>query len=1845
MKVTLSDGNLLTLPDGMSDKDIEQQIDAIEAQLGKGTPQKSNFAGQALTGAQQLLTYPARTALGASQLAYQGAGGLLDMLGGDQAAEWMRGQARTTAGLSDTLKTPASGVDIPEWQKQTIDALAPAAGAGYLATKGIGALQGLGDPAMKLAVKAAGRQPGRASAVASAAGEVIATPATIAVLGQIDDSDMSPATKKILKATVPLVMGVGVGVTFENVLDHAFKNTLLTGRMLREVTKARNIVKMEKGSDIANKVGGYDQKLNKGDDPVPKTSQEIFGDDDIPDFGAPPTKTTKEKIGTPPDPDYDDYYVQLGMRVRPEDDYFHNPTPVEILRNRAKPLVEEEMIPGQIAKEANAKPTAGALGDNREKLAITPVGDKHLVSGRFGAGRLENGEWRLYEKQGDEYGWVGRVQDRDIAGNVLAMANELSLAGEKVNLKKLTRTYANAEKQAIKSRAKGSNVLAKEIKRQISVGEDNISVDMIEVAEPLLKGVFGKRKTVTSQDIREILQLAWRKYSLVKDGQVTSPENYRKLFRLNKMMDIVQGRSVRRVGAEGGSDTVWTRGVRGNEENINKEISRAVRDGDISVEQAGIIRAINSVTTHPLNFGMTIAKREKGEERASYTMAYPWMKLDPTRDGPYVYAHEFSHWGWWEILSSNDRLIAAKEIADLIKTGGIKSALPLSETAPKILASEMEIFAEMSSQFIVNNKLPEYMSKGVMKAIARVAKAVKRVARRMGMDRKVSPELERLFRKIADAPNPKLQPDTMDSVYLDKGVLSDLSPDEAIKELNNFGFVQPKIDEETGQAIGMELADIEKMTPQDRMLFGEWVQKVGDHGLFPDVFGSVDEMLATGEQALKPLINPMMREHLDEELGEDAARWLVNQANEIAGKISQRVAKDGELPPLQKGPTEAATDVMKDYYSGNQNLDQPWWMGSVMQAKIAPTVMAGMVGGIEWDREDGVEIPFLGGRKIGWNPWKSLAFATIVGGAGGKTGLFGPLIAKHSKGAAEKLWAKVQKDMPVLHEIAVSIHPQMRVKKDIYDSLSDYLRIRPALEDRFNEMITKLKNTYTHDELTFISDIIEQEGPDWMSHPQILHDQAAEIVPWLKDIGDGLISAGFPEKEVRRIGETWLPRAYGPKMIMKRPITAVETTWRSLYGDFLFRRGLPKTFGWRDPAIKDVITHVGTKGLKPDDKIHQFNLLVSDEGPIFVHQSQRQQLAKMRNLSEYHESHVWEIERWSPNKNITLRRDYNRLERKMMGEKRNLAFRLSKFVRDAAHDTALGHAYKRISENTDHVVDVEKIVDETEQANKVANLLAEGWWKVPPTKIAGTEVGKFGMLTGKWVSPDASRIVKAMASQRYQSKITQAAHSIISRSTRMWKIGKTAFNPKTHGFNWLNNVHMCLLHGYEPFTTIGSGGRSLAAKDEWVTRATDAGMLDSNVLRGEYDLGNFLREIEAIERGQVIDESMGLLRTMANFGKRQGKKKIHAALKTYELGDKIFKLGIFKKEIRRGATDAEAMAKANELFFDYRDIPPGIAFLRDWGLFPFVSYTYKMIPTVLKSVRDYPHRALGILWLYNMLNEVMYSADYGDRAKEQQEYERASLPEHMKKSTIYPAGPWGNIRMSKKMLKGMGLGANEGQAPFMDVSHGSMPGGDMFSEGGIMGAYPFSFHPAISLLGTAVSGRDMGFNKDIVNQDPVTGQDKIDNWAAYGKYAIRTLSPNLPFIPGQYSWERMGNAITGTGVVPPSVADTLGWTGKDAFGGDISLTKEVFNMFGVLNSRDPYPPKEFVFEKKRKRRSVRDAKLKHKYGVKDKRNSPSEIRKLKQNARDTRDVQVDALAELNRLRDAAPDPDLLKYSR
>lgn len=97
-------------------------------------------------------------------------------------------------------------------------------------------------------------------------------------------------------------------------------------------------------------------------------------------------------------------------------------------------------------------------------------------------------------------------------------------------------------------------------------------------------------------------------------------------------------------------------------------------------------------------------------------------------------------------------------------------------------------------------------------------------------------------------------------------------------------------------------------------------------------------------------------------------------------------------------------------------------------------------------------------------------------------------------------------------------------------------------------------------------------------------------------------------------------------------------------------------------------------------------------------------------------------------------------------------------------------------------------------------------------------------------------------------------------------------------------------------------------------------------------------------------------------------------------------------------SNTEARDYTLNFFFDYGEVPYGIKLLRDSSLLPFVSYTYKAIPAVLRGALTRPHRFLAVTGLMYALNAMSY-AMLGDDADEEEE--RKYMPEYMKGFTSF----------------------------------------------------------------------------------------------------------------------------------------------------------------------------------------------------------------------------------------------------
>ena len=322
-------------------------------------------------------------------------------------------------------------------------------------------------------------------------------------------------------------------------------------------------------------------------------------------------------------------------------------------------------------------------------------------------------------------------------------------------------------------------------------------------------------------------------------------------------------------------------------------------------------------------------------------------------------------------------------------------------------------------------------------------------------------------------------------------------------------------------------------------------------------------------------------------------------------------------------------------------------------------------------------------------------------------------------------------------------------------------------------------------------------------------------------------------------------------------------------------------------------------------------------------------------------------------------------------------------------------------------------------------------------------------------------------------------------------------------------------------------------------------------------------------------------------------------MRIYELGDQVYKMGVFAQEYKAGRSAEEALAKANELFFDYSDIPTGVKAIRDWGVMPFVSYAYKLIPKLADFAVNNPHRMLGLLGTLQLANEIMMHQEWGSDFKDVQKWQEDVMPDWMNKKTY---GKRGGILL--------GSGKNDyghEYTEWLDYSQ-IIPGADLMNDGGIFKGLPFGTNPILSIVTGLVTNQDQSLHNQIAPYPDAEAPELTKrNTEARLKFIMRTILPNLPVYPGAYSIERLGQALTGSGVIDKQTADTMGWTGQDYYGTSEDITSEMASYVTGMRVRRLYGNQETVRQLEKHRFGIKKEENEYQRRLTDKRMSPSEI--------------------------------------
>lgn len=637
----------------------------------------------------------------------------------------------------------------------------------------------------------------------------------------------------------------------------------------------------------------------------------------------------------------------------------------------------------------------------------------------------------------------------------------------------------------------------------------------------------------------------------------------------------------------------------------------------------------------------------------------------------------------------------------------------------------------------------------------------------------------------------------------------------------------------------------------------------------------------------------------------------------------------------------------------------------------------------------------------------------------------------------------------------------------------------------------------TADERALLSDILEKELPPGIEVSPEMQELAGTIRELLSRQGEQLADLGMLSREsLERFKDTYLPRLYRQRteLFGGNDLAKMNREFNKA-----MRGSLGNALGGQNLKGRGIFKTV-SRSEQADYEAKGYEL--------------RQDFGNQGK-------HAGKVLMW---------RDYTREERAQMGEERDAILRFTQGYVQTQADLAKGVLFQRIAKN-------EELASRTE---------VEGWKPVPNTTIAGTGgVHRYGALAGMYVHPDVYYHLEQ------QFAVQNAALKIWRASLGWWKMTKTVYNPVAHTNNVVSNFSLLFIAGGR-VRDLQPAAASIRNKDALYREALELGLVGEAVdSAGIRELFTGLNNAE--DDAAITDSFFRRVLKRADRLALGIPGKISDKAQTfYRVEDEVFKMALYRMARSKGLSNTEARDYTLNFFFDYGEVPQGIKFVRDTGILPFVSYTYKAIPAVLRGALTRPHRFLAVTGLMYALNALSY-AILGDDADEEEE--RKYMPEYMKGMTSFG---------TPKLIR-LPWNDSQGKPMFIDV-YRWLPLGDFADVGNRTGGLPLPQFmnpngPVVSTYNALVNNTDT-FTGGKLTQDYMTDSEKTIVRAKWIAGQILPASVGMPFsYHSNNVMDGLKNQMEGTKFA--EVLEDLGWTGKTYRGEDKQLYRAALGAFGI----------------------------------------------------------------------------------
>ncbi|OAM23728.1 hypothetical protein A7P92_06530 [Eikenella corrodens] len=637
----------------------------------------------------------------------------------------------------------------------------------------------------------------------------------------------------------------------------------------------------------------------------------------------------------------------------------------------------------------------------------------------------------------------------------------------------------------------------------------------------------------------------------------------------------------------------------------------------------------------------------------------------------------------------------------------------------------------------------------------------------------------------------------------------------------------------------------------------------------------------------------------------------------------------------------------------------------------------------------------------------------------------------------------------------------------------------------------------TADERAMLSDILEKELPPGIEVSSEMQELAGTIRELLSRQGEQLADLGMLSRDsLERFKDTYLPRLYRQRteLFGGNDLAKMNREFNKA-----MRGSLGNALGGQHLKGRGIFKTV-SRSEQADYEAKGYEL--------------RQDFGNQGK-------HAGKVLMW---------RDYTREERAQMGEERDAILRFTQGYVQTQADLAKGVLFQRIAQN-------EELASKTE---------VEGWKPVPNTTIAGTGgVHRYGALAGMYVHPDVYYHLEQ------QFAVQNAALKIWRASLGWWKMTKTVYNPVAHTNNVVSNFSLLFIAGGR-VRDLQPAAASIRNKDALYREALELGLVGEAV--DSAGIRELFTGLNNTDDDAVITDSFfrRVLKRADKLALGVPGKISDKAQTFYRVEDEVFKMALYRMARSKGLSNTEARDYTLNFFFDYGEVPYGIKLLRDSSLLPFVSYTYKAIPAVLRGALTRPHRYLAVTGLMYALNALSY-AMLGDDADEEEE--RKYMPEYMKGMTSFG---------TPKLIR-LPWNDSQGKPMFIDV-YRWLPLGDFADVGNRTGGLPVPQFmnpngPVVSTYNAMVNNTDT-FTGGKLTQDYMTDGEKTIVRAKWIAGQILPASVGMPFsYHSNNVMDGLKNQMEGTKFA--EVLEDLGWTGKTYRGEDKQLYRAALGAFGI----------------------------------------------------------------------------------